>query len=249
MSRAAPGGEVSAAKQAYARIRRDIVSGALAPGERLTEQRVATELGLSRTPVRDAIRRLTHEGFIERGAGYSTRVARFPEDELDQLFQIRALLEAYAARRAARLATAEEVAELRRLADEMSARTPPCDEDDLHAISQANERFHRAVLAAARSPRLSVLLAAAIDVGVVARTYRSYAPRDLERSSRHHHEIVDAIAARAPEWAASAMTSHVLAAQASARSPYDDIPPPPPVEVQTEPTSDESAAEREARVG
>ena len=214
--------EPSAAEQAYARIRRDIVAGTLAQGERLTEERLAAELGLSRTPVRDAIRRLIHEGFVERGAGYSTRVARFPEDELDQLFQIRALLEAYAARRAATLATAEEVATLHRLADEMSASTPPRGPDDLDAISRANESFHRTILDAARSPRLAALLAAAIDVGVVARTYRAYSTAALERSSRHHHEIADAIAARAPDWAASAMTSHVLAAQASARGPHGD---------------------------
>ena len=216
-----PGAEApgTAAEQAYARIRRGIVSGALAQGQRLTEERLAAELGLSRTPVRDAIRRLTHEGFVERGAGYSTRVARFPEDELDQLFEIRALLEAYAARRAARLATPEEAAALLRLAEEMSARTPPQGEEDLDAIAAANERFHRTILEAARSPRLTTLLAAAIDVGVVARTYRAYSERDLIRSSRHHHEIADAIAARAPDWAASAMTSHVLAAQASARVP------------------------------
>ena len=218
MSRTDPGGEGSAAEQAYARIRRAIVSGELEQGERLTEERLAGDLGLSRTPVRDAIRRLTHEGFVERGAGYSTRVASFPEDELDQLFQIRALLEAYAARRAATLATQDEIATLQALAAEMSGRTPPGGEEDLDAISRANERFHRTILAAARSPRLTALLAAAIDVGVVARTYRAYSTAALVRSSRHHHEIADAIAARSPDWAAGTMTAHIFAAQASARS-------------------------------
>lgn len=206
---------MSASEQAYARIRGGIVTGELAQGERLTEERLAATLGLSRTPVRDAIRRLIHEGFVERGAGYSTRVARFPRDELAQLFEIRGLLEGYAARRAALFAEGGEVTEMRRLAAEMSARTPPAGGPDLDAISRLNEAFHGAVHAAARSPRLSALIAVAVDVGLVARTYRAYSRRDLERSAAHHHEIVDAIAARAPDWAASAMTSHVLAAMAS----------------------------------
>jgi DNA-binding FadR family transcriptional regulator len=60
------------------------------------------------------------------------------------------------------------------------------------------------------------MLGSAIDVGLVLRTYRMYSERELVRSSRHHQEIADAIAARAPDWAASVMTSHLHAARAVA---------------------------------
>ena len=222
------GGRGDASTLAYERIRRDIVSGALGEGERLTEARLAARLGLSRTPVRAAIGRLVHEGFVERGSGYSTRVARFPEDELEQIFALRLQLEGYAARRAAQFADEAQIAALRALAYRMSgpegvrapdvSKVPPpgaAADDGLVALSRLNERFHSLVVESARSPRLLAMLVAAIDVGVVARTYRHYSRADLARSLRHHHELVDAIAARAPEWAESVMRSHLLAAQTS----------------------------------
>lgn len=207
---------------AYERIRADIVTGVFGEGERLTEQSLAALLGLSRTPVRAAIGRLVHEGFVERGAGYSTRVARFPEDELEQIFALRLQLEGHAARRAAQFADAGQIATLRELARATSALTPPypdgsglSPDPDHSELSRVNERFHRTIAQAARSPRLLAMLSVAVDIGVVARTYRLYSERALERSSRHHHEIVDAIEAHAPDWAESVMRSHLLAAHAS----------------------------------
>ncbi|QIE57251.1 GntR family transcriptional regulator [Pikeienuella piscinae] len=210
-------GRLAATEQAYASIRGDIISGALAPGERLTEQRLAEELGLSRTPVRQAITRLTHEGFVERGRGYDTRVAPFPVDEAEQIFEIRKQLECYAARRAAQNATEEEVAALREVCARTRRFTPPRTEADFEEISRANERFHRLIAEAARSPRLIALLAVAVDVGMVARTYRMYSEADLIRSARHHDELTDAIAAHSPAWAEAVMAAHVLAAATATR--------------------------------
>ena len=206
-----------AAEQAYLALRARIMSGALAGGARLKEQSLAQDLGLSRTPVRAAITRLIHEGFAERGEGYSTRVARFPEDELDQIFEIRRRLECYAAERAADLASDAQIAELDDLTTRMEALTPPQSPQDYEQIAAINASFHRIIAEAAASPRLMAVLQMAVDVGIVARTYHSYAEADLVRSARHHRELVDALRARAPDWAASVMSSHVLAAAKSAR--------------------------------
>ncbi|MFK7859577.1 MAG: GntR family transcriptional regulator [Granulosicoccus sp.] len=202
---------------AYERIRNDIVTGVLAEHERLTERSLSERLGISRTPVRAAIARLVHEGFIEQGQGYSTRVARFPEDELEQIFQLRLQLEGFAARRAAQFADATQIAMLRTLATRMSELTPPAGQREHAELSSCNERFHRTIAEAARSPRLLAMLSVAVDVGVVARTYTLYSEVDLQRSSRHHHEITDAVEAGSPEWAESVMRSHLLAAQATVR--------------------------------
>ncbi|MEM9009641.1 MAG: GntR family transcriptional regulator [Pseudomonadota bacterium] len=207
----------SAAEQAYRRIRYDIITGVHGEGARLAETKLAEALGLSRTPVREALSRLALEGFVTSGTGTSARVAPFPEDEIEQVFQIRVLLETYAARRAAQFATAEEIAELRALSESMSAHTPPRTDADFETLSTANERFHKLIMQAARSRRLAALLGIAVDVGMVLRTYRMYSERDLIRSSQHHHEITDAIAARAPDWAANVMASHLLAAAATAQ--------------------------------
>jgi len=202
---------------AYERIRNEIISGVLVEHERLTEQSLSVRLGISRTPVRAAIARLVHEGFIEKGQGYSTRVAQFPEDELEQIFQLRLQLEGFAARRAAQFADAAQLKKLRSLATRMSELTPPENQGEHAELSSCNEQFHRAIAEAARSPRLLAMLSVAIDVGVVARTYALYSEIDLQRSSRHHHEITDAIEAGSPDWAESVMRSHLLAAQATVR--------------------------------
>ena len=203
-----------ASELAYKRIRDDILKGALRGGDRLIEQRLALDLGISRTPVREALRRLTLEGFVERGSGYSTRVAHLDTSEVDQIFELRALLEPYAARGAARHATDGQIETLRTLAQQMRDLTPARIDDDYNAISEMNEIFHRTIYEASGSPRLVYIMASVIDIGTVARTYHRYTDRDLERSAAHHQEIVEAIEARAPDWAARAMTSHILAAQA-----------------------------------
>ncbi|WP_254448910.1 GntR family transcriptional regulator [Thalassococcus sp. S3] len=208
-----------AAELAYQAIRARIMSGDLGDGARLKEQSLASEMGLSRTPVRAAITRLIHEGFAERGEGYSTRVAHFPEDELDQIFEIRRRLECYAAERAATLASTAQIEELDRLTTEMEALSPPQTDADYARISEINAAFHRIISEAAQSPRLMAVLSMAVDVGIVSRTYHSYAAHDLIRSARHHRELVDAFRARAPDWAASVMSSHVLAAAKSAARP------------------------------
>ncbi len=208
--------KLPAAEHAYRSIRAAIVSGHLEEGERLIEERLSEDLGLSRTPVREAIRRLTQEGFIERHGGYNTRVATFPADEMEQTFHIRQMLESYAAERAARLATDEDIASIRALSDLIARSTPPQSPADYQKISEANEAFHRKIVEAARSTRLTALMSTAFDIGMVDRTYRRYSTEELVRSANHHCEIADAIAARAPDWAGAAMRTHIRAAEVAA---------------------------------
>lgn len=211
--------KIPATEQAYRQIRGAIISGKLEEGARLIEDRLSKDLGLSRTPIRDAIRRLSLEGFIEQQEGYSTRVATFPADEMEQTFHIRQFLESYAAERAAHLATPEDIAAIRALSDEIMRLTPPCSAEDYLQISATNEAFHRKIVEVSRSPRLTAHMTMAFDIGMVDRTYRRYSEEELLRSAKHHVEIADAIAARAPEWARTAMQTHVRAAEvAAARS-------------------------------
>ena len=209
-----PPSKMNATEQAYHIIRNDILTGVLKEGERLTETRLSEDLGLSRTPIREAIGRLTIEGFIERQSGYTTRVAYFPEDEAEQIYEIRRLLECYSVQRAARLATHEDIAKLRAIHAAMQKDTPPPDKAAYRRLTAANEEFHRTIVAAARSPRLTALMTTALDVSMVVRTYSMFSERDLQRSLNHHEEIIQAIEARAPEWAASIMSAHLLAGAA-----------------------------------
>lgn len=203
--------KMNATEQVYHIIRSDILTGKLAEGERLTEARLSEDLGFSRTPIREAIGRLTLEGFIDRQKGYTTRVAFFPQDEAEQIYEIRRLVECYSVERAARLATDDDIAELRRIHAAMQKDTPPRDEAAYQRLTEANEAFHRAIVSAARSPRLTALMTMALDVSMVVRTYSMFSERDLRRSLNHHEELIQAIEARAPKWAASIMSAHLLA--------------------------------------
>lgn len=207
----------SAADGAYRALRDDILEGRLPGDARLTEMTLADQLGISRTPVREAVKRLILEGFLTREPGQGLRVTVLEPDEVQQIFRIRLMLESYAARRAAEFASPAEIVELQALADRMSAHTPPRDEAGYAAISEANAAFHRLVMLAARSPRLGAMLSLAVNLGLVLRTYRMYSERDLIRQSRHHHDIAEAIAAREADWAEAAMSAHIEAAAAVAR--------------------------------
>lgn len=207
----------NAAESAYLRVRDDILSGLLSADARLTETTLAEQLGMSRTPVREAVKRLTLEGFLTRAPGEGLRVTALQPDDVDQIFQIRMMLEGYAARRAALHASADDVADLRRLAALMLAHTPPQTETDYGVISEANAAFHRRVMKASASPRLGAMLSLAVNLGLVLRTYRMYSEDDMIRQNRHHHDIAEAIAAREPDWAEAAMAAHVQAAAAIAR--------------------------------
>jgi len=205
------------ADQAYLALSNEILAGRTDPDARLTEMTIAERLGISRTPVREAVRRLILEGFLTRDRREGLRVTTLNRDEVQQIFNIRLMLEGYAARRAAEHATPAEAAELTRLAEVMTAHTPPRSDADFAILSQANTAFHRLVLEAARSPRVAALVSLAVKLSLVMRTYRMYSERDLIRQSRHHHDIAEAIAAREPDWAEAAMAAHVQAAAAVAR--------------------------------
>lgn len=203
--------KMNATEQVYHIIRSDILTGKLAEGERLTEARLSEDLGFSRTPIREAIGRLILEGFIDRQKGYTTRVAYFPKDEAEQIYEIRRLVECYSVARAARLATDADIALLRSIHAAMKKDTPPRDNGAYQRLTEANEAFHRAIVSAARSPRLTALMTLALDVSMVVRTYSMFSEHDLRRSLNHHEELIQAIEARAPEWASSVMSAHLLA--------------------------------------
>lgn len=205
----------SASEHAYDALREAIASGEFAGGQRLTEQMLSQRFGISRTPIRDALRRLEMEGLIAAGNGRGFRVAEWTGDEIDQVFTIRAMLESYAIERATRLATDAQIDELERLSEIMIARTPPRNEEDFNILSDANEHFHKHIIEAAQSERLARLISMTIDMALVFRTYKMYSERDLQRSSQHHREMVEAMRARAPAWAANVMRSHLLAAAGS----------------------------------
>jgi DNA-binding GntR family transcriptional regulator len=205
-----------AVDRVYEALRAGILGGRYGFGERLGEIEVAAELGTSRTPVREALRRLGSEGLVELLPNRGGRVRTWTSQDLAETYELRAVLEGLGARRAASRITADQLAELARLADQMVTVDPslghrPSGEfDDLAAL---NTRFHALIVKASASAQLAATLVGLVQLPLVMRTYRRYTPAALARSHAHHHELVDALRAGDGAWAESVMRSHVLAAR------------------------------------
>jgi DNA-binding GntR family transcriptional regulator len=206
-----------AVDKAYVTVRDGILSGRFPGGARITEQDIAAAAGVSRTPVREALRRLHAEGLVDFTANLGAVVTVWEEADADEIFELRAMLEAYGARRAAVSATPEQLAALRRLAEEQYRECRAREAGFLERVAALNQRFHRALQDAAASPRLARALAALIEAPLMMKTFEKYTPDDLERSAAHHLELCSALAARDPDWADAVMRAHVHAARGAMR--------------------------------
>ena len=205
-----------AAETAYAVIRTRILSGAFTRGERLREEELAALAGVSRTPIREALRRLDAEGLVEFLPNRGASVTAWTEQELDDLYEARALIEGYTARQAATRITPEELDKLSELARQMHELPPGIAGAD--EMTRLNNEFHRTITAAARNSYLESLVRGLTDVALVYRTFRHYSPDRLTASKFHHDEILAALRARDGEWASAMIRAHILAARPTIQS-------------------------------
>lgn len=211
-------GSTDAQNAAYEAIKGRIGKGSLAPGAWLREAAVAESLGMSRTPVREALRALAAEGVVELVRHRGARVTAWTVEEIDEVYRLRGLLEGYGARLAARYADEAALAGMRRLADafEEALRHSTGGHGSFDAAVECNNAFHSAVLTASGSSRLGSLLGVISSVPLVRQAFQHYTPDDLHRSIVQHRDIVNAVAHRDEELAESAMRTHILAARYSA---------------------------------
>lgn len=201
----------AAVEKAYQTIRQGIVSGAYPPGSHLTAQGLAAASGLSRTPVREAMRRLHAEGLISFIPHRGAFVARMEERDIQKIYALRAVLEGYAAEAAAVEATESQIAELERLAVQMAEAVERGRRNMIEDVTGINNRFHKLIVAAADNPRLELALASIVEAPLVLRTFRRYTRDEMRRSAIQHLELASAIRARDGEWARCVMTSHIHA--------------------------------------
>lgn len=206
-----------AERDAYELIRSAIVENRYGQGQRLIEQRIAEEFGLSRTPVREALRRLDAEGLIVAEKNRGARVRSISTTEVVDLYGLRIRLESYAAELAATRASDDEIAGIGRAVDEFgrarrrmtehTGTTP--DLEALRELNQANQQVHGAIVAAARHHRLSAMLGRTVDIPLVFRAFSVFGPDELERSDLFHRLIHDAIRRRDGARAGRLMAEHI----------------------------------------
>ena len=206
-----------AAQKAYDYLKSQILNGGVPAGEHVPEAEVAASAGVSRTPVREAIRRLSSEGLLVRRPHLGAVVPTWSQEELEEVFSLRAILETRAAERAATRISPKDLDHLALLADQMMQAVGPAPDDQRPndgraTFAELNGQFHNIIVTAAGSARLSSMLEQVIHIPLSVRTIMRYDKEALIRSAGHHIELVSAFRARDSAWAASVMRSHVLAA-------------------------------------
>jgi DNA-binding GntR family transcriptional regulator len=188
-------------------IRGAILDGSFEPGRPLREEELAGWLGISRTPIREALLILENEGLVESTRNRSTHVARFDPSGLEEVYSIRAVLEGYAARQAAELVTPEELEALRESCERF--KEVATTSDDLQKLAEENFTFHETIHTAARSARLQRMIGTVTALPLIYRSYMTYSTRNRRKAVDDHIAILGALARHDGDAAGALMEKHV----------------------------------------
>ena len=191
----------------YRRLRDAIQQGEFKSGHRVMEIEIADWLKVSRTPVRDAIRRLESEGMLEHEPRIGLVVVRLDRQAVMELYVMRETLEGTAARLCARHAADIEIQDLVDLVERERQI-----QGNLEALPGHNKRFHQAIHRGAHNRYLEKSLAAINDLGLLGSPLMSL-PHRAQAAVAEHAQIVEAVQRRDPDAAEEAARKHVRAAQ------------------------------------
>jgi DNA-binding GntR family transcriptional regulator len=152
LKRLVPGPRTTYADKVISTLRTAILRGTLPPGRRLFEPALARELGVSRTPVREALRALEQEGLLQRAPGRGIVVVEINAEDVEEIYTMKAVLEGMAVRLACQRARERDFERLHRFVDEMEALA---EREEIGPYAAVSREFHAALIRAARSRRLS----------------------------------------------------------------------------------------------
>lgn len=205
----------TATAQVHEAIKKGILDGHYLPNEYIRESSLARDLEVSRTPVREALRELVSEGWLEAIPHQGARVVAWTERDAREVFQLRLVLEPLAANLACQHLTTACRERLEALAISMEALSAPdnISPEARNEIAVLNHDFHRELILASDNQRLFKVLEMVVRTSIIRRNFDQYDHQALQRSMRHHREILQAIDARSPTWAESVMYSHLVAAR------------------------------------
>ena len=190
----------------YRKLREAIVDGRFQPNERLVEADLARVFGAGRTAIRAALVRLDQEGLVERQPNRGARVRLVSDREALEIEEVRVALEQMLARHAATRITRSNVADLRRILNDMTARV---EAGDPLGYSELNARFHEMIWAIA-DQGVAATLVANLKSQSIRFQYRTILqPGRPDRSLREHRLIVEALASGDPDASETAMREHL----------------------------------------
>lgn len=206
---------------AFTQVRDRIMSGVYGPGTKLSEQAIADELQLSRTPVREALRRLSETGLIEHRPNQRVTVVGWSPELLRDNFDTRVLLEAEGARAAASKITSYQLLELKELMEAMEEVLRTSQPGVVDGMADLNQEFHARIMQASGREHI-IRLTANLRFQPRLVSGRGHLAEAFRHHANHQHrDIHRALEAGDSQWAEAAMRAHVLAARHASLSQFD----------------------------
>lgn len=187
-------------------LRVAITSGDLQPGERLMEIQLAEELGVSRTPVREAIRKLELEGFVVMVPRRGTYVADLSLKDINDVYEVRTALDCLAAELATERITEEELEQLERILVQIGEYI---EEGDIDKIAEADLLFHEILYRASRNDRLVAIINNQREQTTRYRMRSLSYPGRMRQTYEEHRRLIEAIAQRDAELAGKLAAEHM----------------------------------------
>ncbi|HLI13954.1 MAG TPA: GntR family transcriptional regulator [Alphaproteobacteria bacterium] len=193
-------------QEVVARLRDMIIEGELAPGEKLRERLLCERFGISRTPLREALKVLAADGLVELNPSRGALVARLKIEEIDEIFSVMGALEALSGELAAARITEEEIAEIRVLHAQMLLHYT---RGELASYFALNQRIHERILEAARNPTLAAVYRNLAGRARRARYLANMSKRRWAQAVEEHEQILAALAARDGQTLATLLKAHL----------------------------------------
>ncbi|MGH3148074.1 MAG: GntR family transcriptional regulator [Rubrobacter sp.] len=177
------------------RLRALIFTGEYGPEERLIEEQLAERLGVSRTPVRQALTALEAEGLVEIAPNRGATVRSFSVADVWDIYDLRAVLEGHAARRAAGRIRREALVRLGELAAEMEGLAGRFEdhEEEIRALVALNQEFHGTIVEASGNERLAHLIRRTVEIPLMFKAFFWYTPHERVISNHYHRQILHAL--------------------------------------------------------
>lgn len=216
--------------RAYQHILRKLTSGQLVAGSLISEPSLAEELGMSRTPVREAIKRLEHEGLVDQVPRYGTVVRQPGRRELAELFEMREAMECHAMALAAEAIGAADLKLLHRLVDEMQRVADALTDGGHQALEGAALRrflaadmaFHTVLLRAAGNQRMMKAVAEwRVFMRIFSTPRQTHDLRVVRSTLSYHRRILEAVEHQRPDPACALMREHIRVSREEALACFD----------------------------
>jgi len=198
-------GDESLRNKVFKYIKSQIITGIYGPGETLLEAKLAEELGVSRTPIREAMHLLELEGLIETSAKKGSAVLGITPKDVQDIYVIRQLVEGLAASWAAERLTTAEIRELQKIFDLMEFYA---QKQDFEEVTELDNQFHQIIYDASGSKILKITLGNLHQYVQLARLESLKTHERMPETIKEHHALLDALVARDSDAAEKAMSLH-----------------------------------------